>query len=85
MPSSSKESHEFEVESYDFDIELDFELMGLDEARDEEDDDPAPELEDLLKKFESKANVIADDFEIVNLGDLRSLGKYALENRCHQR
>ena len=68
VPSSSKESHEFEVESYDFDIELDFELMGLDEARDEEDDDPAPELEDLLKKFESKANVVADDFEIVNLG-----------------
>ena len=68
MPSSSKESHEFEVESYDFDIELDFKLMGLDEARAEEDDDPAPELEDLLKKFESKANVVADDFEIVNLG-----------------
>ncbi|XP_058101962.1 uncharacterized protein LOC131246112 [Magnolia sinica] len=44
--------------------------MGLDEALDERNDDTAGEFEDSLEKSETKANVTADDFEIVNLGSV---------------
>ncbi|MGV7343176.1 hypothetical protein PJI17_31245, partial [Mycobacterium kansasii] len=68
VPNMSHATQEFEVDSYDFDIELDFELMGLNEAPDVGNDDTALEFEESLEKFKTKANVVADDFEIVNLG-----------------
>ncbi|XP_058068339.1 uncharacterized protein LOC131217435 [Magnolia sinica] len=81
VPDSYKELHEADIDIYDFNIELDFKLMHLEEVQDEGNDDPTPELEDLLNKFDSKVNVALDDFEVGNLRTTKNprevrIGKY---------
>ena len=58
----------FEYDEYDFDKELDFELMGIEIFNVNEAGDPPSEILEKLEKHENKQTPNIEETEDVNLG-----------------
>ena len=63
----------FESDKYDFDKELDFELMGIEIFNVNEADDPRQDILEKLEKHENKQTPNIEETEDVNLGSSISL------------